>query len=118
MIRKLCDAHQLPREGELKAFLGSNAAGPVALCVGVVEGVAYAIDNVCPHARAPLAGGHLSGENVVCPLHGWQWSLVSGQPAHPGDPAIRTYEIRQYGLEVFVQLPTTLPPPQNRTVGA
>ena len=116
VIRKLCEAYQLPREGELKAFVGANAAGPVALCVGVVEGVAYAIDNVCPHARAPLAGGHLSEENVVCPLHGWQWNLVSGQPVHPGDPAIQTYEMRQYGSEVFVRLPTTLPSTQNRTV--
>ncbi|MGI4759038.1 MAG: Rieske (2Fe-2S) protein, partial [Janthinobacterium lividum] len=89
----------------MKAFAGQAASGQIALCVGVLEGVPYAVDNACPHARAELAGGHLSECNVVCPLHGWQWSLVDGQPVHPGDPVIQTYEVRQYGSEVFVRIP-------------
>ena len=95
----------MPREGQLKAFVGGDAAAPLALCVGVVNGVAYAVDNACPHARAPLAGGHLSGAAVVCPLHGWQWDLVTGAPVHPGDPHLQTYELRQYGAEIFIRIP-------------
>lgn len=110
VIRKLCDAHHLPREGGLKAFVGGDSAGPLALCVGVIAGKPYAIDNACPHARAALAGGHLADSTVVCPLHGWQWDLVTGKPVRDGDPVIQTYELRQFGSEVFVRIPDSDPP--------
>jgi nitrite reductase/ring-hydroxylating ferredoxin subunit len=29
-----------------------------------------AVDNRCPHRGGPLADGIVSGESVVCPLHG------------------------------------------------
>lgn len=105
MIRKLCTSSQLPGEGRLKAFVGGTAAAPLALCVGVVNGKPYAIDNACPHARAPLAGGDLCGTAVECPVHGWKWDIVTGEPLHPGDPAVQTYEVRVYGAEAFVRLP-------------
>lgn len=107
MIRKLCHADHLPREGQLKAFAGTGPAGPVSLCVGLLDGRAYAIDDACPHARASLAGGDLAEGNVACPLHGWQWNLRTGEPVHPGDPCVQIYEVRQYGDEVFVRLPNT-----------
>lgn len=105
MIRKLCNSDQLPREGELKAFIDGDPNAPLALCVGVVGGKVYAIHDACPHARASLAAGHLDGDAVVCPLHGWRWSLVDGQPVEAGDPAVPAFEVRQYGTEIFVRLP-------------
>lgn len=107
MIHKLCDADHLPREGELKAFAGSGTTDALALCVAVLGGRAYAVDNACPHARAELAAGHLAGGSVVCPLHGWAWDIVTGDPVHSGDPCLQTYEIRQYGSEVFVRIPAS-----------
>lgn len=102
-------ANQLPGKGELKAFVGgttgSDSATPLALCVGMVDGKPYAIDNACPHARAPLAGGGLHGTVVTCPVHGWQWDIVTGEPIRAGDPAVPTYEVRIYGSEAFVRLP-------------
>ena len=104
MIRKLCNAADLPPEGKLKAFVDQLAEEPLALCVGVVGGRAYAIDNACPHQRAPLAAGKLDGLFVVCPLHSWKWNLLSGRAAHPSDPDLSSYEVRQYGHEVFVRI--------------
>lgn len=101
-------ANQLPGEGQLKAFVGgtagNNGAAPLALCVGVVDGRPYAIDSACPHARASLAGGSLCGTAVECPVHGWQWNLATGEPLRTGDPPLQTYEVRQYGNEVFVRI--------------
>ena len=105
MIRKLCMASQLPAEGQLKAFVDGHALEPLALCVGVVDGRPYAIDNACPHARASLAGGDLCDFAVTCPVHGWQWNIVTGEPLRPGDPAVQTYEVRVYGAEAFVRIP-------------
>lgn len=98
-------AGELPAEGQLKGFVDGRATEPLALCVGVVDGRPYAIDNACPHARAPLAGGDLCGTAVTCPVHGWQWDIVTGESLRPGDPAVQTYEVRVYGAVAFVRIP-------------
>ena len=37
-----------------------------------------AVDDACPHAGGPLSEGRVVGETVVCPYHGWTWSLRDG----------------------------------------
>lgn len=56
------------------------------------RGRVLALDNTCPHRGGPLSEGiagidYLSGtEAVVCPLHGYKFSLVDG---HGLDCALR-----------------------------
>ncbi len=106
MIRKLCYVDNLPDEGKLKAFADSRPDSHLSLCVGVLDGQPFAVDNLCPHQGAPLSAGKLDGENVVCPLHAWKWNLKTGGPLHAGDPALPSYELRQYGDEIFIRIPT------------
>ena len=42
-----------------------------------------AIDNSCPHRGGPLCDGIVSGDTVVCPLHGWKISLETGNVLKP-----------------------------------
>jgi len=42
-----------------------------------------AVSNRCPHRGGPLAEGIVSGESVVCPLHGWKLCLTSGEVKRP-----------------------------------
>ena len=42
-----------------------------------------AIDNSCPHRGGPLCDGIVSGDHVVCPLHGWKISLETGAVLKP-----------------------------------
>ncbi len=42
-----------------------------------------AIDNSCPHRGGPLCDGIVSGDTVVCPLHGWKISLDTGAVVNP-----------------------------------
>ena len=53
-----------------------------------------AIDNNCPHRGGPLCDGIVSGETVVCPLHGWKISLETGEVLKP-DVCVRvgTYPV-------------------------
>jgi nitrite reductase (NADH) small subunit len=55
-----------------------------------------AVDNHCPHKGGPLADGIVSGEIVVCPLHGWKIDLQNGNVQKPAEtPAcIRTFATR------------------------
>ena len=66
-----------------------------------------AIDNRCPHKGGPLADGIVSGESVVCPLHGWRISLVSGQVDRPGGTAacVERYPVQVADGLVLVSLP-------------
>lgn len=45
-----------------------------------------AIDNRCPHSGGPLCDGIVSGETVVCPLHGWKVNLNTGGIVKPDVP--------------------------------
>ncbi len=38
----------------------------------------FAIGNECPHQGGSLCDGHVEGDIVTCPLHGWEFDLRSG----------------------------------------
>lgn len=51
------------------------------------EGRFRAIGNICNHRGGPLCNGRINGEYVMCPWHGWEYSVVTGRgPADRGDP--------------------------------
>ena len=58
------------------------------------DGHFAAIDNACPHRGGPLCDGIVSGDTVVCPLHGWRISLETGHVLKP-DVCVRveTYAV-------------------------
>ena len=39
----------------------------------------FAVDSVCPHRQGPLADGLLGGNTIICPLHGYKFSLTDGR---------------------------------------
>jgi nitrite reductase/ring-hydroxylating ferredoxin subunit len=69
----------------------------------------YAVRNRCPHQGAPLCRGHVfarilspqpgefelaSGPPLlVCPWHGWQYDVSTGQSYAPGDPRVKSYGV-------------------------
>lgn len=60
-----------------------------------LDGRFYALDNICTHEHAELSDGDLDGEEIVCPLHGARFSVVTG--AVLGPPAyenLRTFPVR------------------------
>lgn len=44
-----------------------------------------AIHNRCPHRGGPLADGIVTGQSVVCPLHGWKIDLQNGSVQRPAE---------------------------------
>src|SRR6516164_7134683 len=64
----LCGSHELE-------------AGPVGVTLGKQEYVGFrtrsgrvsVLSGRCSHLAAPLSHGNVSGERLVCPLHGWQY---------------------------------------------
>jgi 3-phenylpropionate/trans-cinnamate dioxygenase ferredoxin component len=52
-----------------------------------VNGTLYAIDDICPHAGAPLSGGPFIGKVASCPWHGAEYDVTTGKVLSP--PACR-----------------------------
>ena len=65
-----------------------------------------AVDNRCPHQGGPLADGIVSGNTVVCPLHGWKICTETGNIVKPSvGVCVERYETRVEDGVVMVQLP-------------
>lgn len=64
-----------------------------------------AVDNMCPHNQGPLADGIVKGNSVVCPLHGWNICLDSGNVCKPDVPvSVRSYPIRVVNGIIEIQM--------------
>jgi nitrite reductase (NADH) small subunit len=67
-----------------------------------------ATDNSCPHQGGPLCDGIVTGQAVVCPLHGWKVSLDDGCVQRPAGEShqVRTYPTAIVDGVVAVRLPS------------
>jgi len=54
----------------------------------------HAIDDICPHMGASLAGGHFEEGVVTCPWHAWRFKVCDGTWCD--NPKVKTdaFEIR------------------------
>jgi len=66
----------------------------------------------CPHKNGPLADGIVSGESVVCPLHGWKINLACGRVDRPEDAGacVETYPVRVDNGIIVIGLPPKVAP--------
>ena len=70
-----------------------------------VEGERYLIEGLCPHQEHPLSEGWIEGDCIACPLHGYKFSLPTGQLIHSTEEecrSLRTYTIEYEGADLGV----------------
>lgn len=73
------------------------------IAVANVDGTFYAFDDTCTHLQCSLAGGDLEDTTVICPCHGSEFDVRSGEVLQgPAREPVETYETRVEGdsLEV------------------
>ena len=70
-----------------------------------VKGRITAIDGLCPHQGGPLADGHLEGDCVSCPWHGWEFDVSTGKSSM--GPAMKqpVFNVKVEGSEILVEIP-------------
>jgi naphthalene 1,2-dioxygenase ferredoxin component len=75
------------------------------IAIYLVEGTAYATDNLCTHGNARLSEGFVLGDCVECPLHQGQFDIRSGMPlCPPVTEPLRIYPTRIVGERVEVAI--------------
>ena len=70
-----------------------------------VGGVLHAIDDMCPHMGASLAGGYVEDGIVTCPWHAWRFRLCDGAWADNPRIKIGCYAVRVEDGSIQVELP-------------
>ncbi len=75
------------------------------------NGSFHAIDDACPHRGASLAEGWCDGDNVLCPLHGWAFDIITGACSTRPDRPVRSYPTEVRDGCVWILIPPALPAP-------
>jgi len=60
------------------------------------DGNYYALDNLCPHRKAPLCNGKVENSALVCPRHGAHFDLKTGK----GLPGPHRADIDSYAVQI------------------
>ena len=65
----------------------------------------HALGATCPHEDGPMSEGWLEGDVAVCPWHGFDFELATGQCRVNPDLAVPVYAVRVSNGMVEVDLP-------------
>ena len=65
----------------------------------------YAIDNECTHVGGPLCEGDLEGTTVICPWHGAEFDITTGEVlSPPAEESVGCYKVTIDGDSVMIEL--------------
>jgi 3-phenylpropionate/trans-cinnamate dioxygenase ferredoxin subunit len=99
--------HDVTAEGDIEpggfAILETDE---LVAAVFNVDGELLAIEDICTHDGAELAGGPVVGDQVICPRHGARFCLRTGRALTP--PAyepVQTFPVRVHAGRIEIELP-------------
>ncbi|MDQ1267101.1 MAG: 3-phenylpropionate/trans-cinnamate dioxygenase ferredoxin component [Bacteroidota bacterium] len=73
-----------------------------------VGGNLYCLSNICPHEHQPqIYNGIIEDMELICPVHGWTYSLETGQNVEPkrGIKSLKKFEAFESEGWIWVQKP-------------
>ncbi|MCB9144061.1 MAG: non-heme iron oxygenase ferredoxin subunit [Anaerolineales bacterium] len=99
---EIAPASELPSGERLFVDLGDK---PVVLFN--IAGQVFAIGDICTHDDGPLGDGMLEGFNVVCPRHGAEFDVRTGQAVQmPAVVDIPAYPVVIRDGTIFIGIPS------------
>ncbi|MEO6875981.1 MAG: Rieske 2Fe-2S domain-containing protein [Opitutaceae bacterium] len=69
-----------------------------------IAGIIHAMDDMCPHAGAPLSDGRLHGCVVTCPWHGWEFDVTNGRMPGQDQDCQTVYPVTINGDQIEVEV--------------
>ncbi|HET6604984.1 MAG TPA: non-heme iron oxygenase ferredoxin subunit [Xanthomonadaceae bacterium] len=96
---RVCAEHELA-EGDFRVVFDGDTAIAVFRC----EGGLHAVEDVCTHDGAELAGGPVEGCVVECPRHGARFDLRTGAVlAPPACLPIAVFPLRVHDGTIYTR---------------
>lgn len=74
----------------------------VWIALADVDGQFHAVANKCPHNGAPLGMGQMDNEWIICPYHGWAFSMKTGAWDNDRSRSIPVYPVQVEGDDIHV----------------
>jgi 3-phenylpropionate/trans-cinnamate dioxygenase ferredoxin subunit len=98
---EIAPAAELPNGERLFVDLGEKP-----IVIFNIAGQLFAIGDVCTHDDGPLGDGTLEGHNIVCPRHGAEFDVRTGQAVQmPAVVDIPAYPVQVRAGNIFVGIP-------------
>src|SRR5262245_51120944 len=98
--------HTVARQGSIAEGEGTAVAvNGRTIALFNDHGVYRAIDDMCPHAGAPLSQGSVTDGTVICAWHGWRFHLCDGSWADHRKLKINVYPVRIVGEDIQIEVP-------------
>lgn len=93
------------RVSDLKEKCGKRfVVDEVEVAVFKVDNEIYALNNICPHQHTALIyDGFIEDNCVICPAHGWEFRLKSGD-MKSGKKGLDTYPVEIRDDDVYVKV--------------
>ena len=91
--------------GELKDRQGKRFyVGDTEVAVFKVDEKIYALNNICPHQHSAIIyDGFIEDQKVMCPAHGWEFDLATGQMAK-GRKGLDVYDVKIENDDIYVKV--------------
>ena len=71
-----------------------------------VDGQIFAFAGECTHRGGPLGDGTLEGDVVICPWHGGQFNVRTGQVVGPPpESSVAAYQVQVDGTDIKIAKP-------------
>lgn len=98
---EIAPASELPNGERLFVDLGDKP-----IVIFNIAGQLFAIGDVCTHDDGPLGDGMIEGHNIVCPRHGAEFDVRTGQAVQmPAVVDIPAYPLQIRDGIIFVGIP-------------
>ena len=98
---EIAPAAELPNGERLFVDLGDKP-----IVIFNIAGQFFAIGDVCTHDDGTLGDGMLEGHNIVCPRHGAEFDVRTGQAVQmPAVVDIPAYPVQVRDGKIFVGIP-------------
>ncbi len=102
----ICDSNEI-KEGKSKKIVFEDDID-MQYALFRIDNKLYCVSNICPHRHATrIFEGILKGITVTCPLHGWTYSLDTGENVNQkqGIKKLDKYLVFEENGKVFMEEP-------------
>jgi len=108
VFQKVANKADLEEGGMLQVEINGKQ-----IVLSIVDGIVYAIDEICTHERGPLDEGELNGYDLKCP---WHYAVFDVRNGKVSDATVWATNLNSYVVKVDETNGDVLVNPNGKTM--